>query len=310
LGRTASLVAIATAIATAFGGAVYAKYGLEPQASETPRDLVAAAAPLPARAELTATGYLVPQRISSVAAKTSARVIRVHVAPGDEVHAGDLLIELDGTDDERALVAARAHTASARAHGAVARAQIAESRGVLERERQLAKSGATPRAVVDDLASKLAVLEASARAADADSSARAADAKLIEQGLDNYRVVAPFDGVVLDVPASEGEVVAVGMPLAEIADPASMLVELDIPEAKLALIVKDARCEVVFDALPGQTLAGVVSRAPIRVSRAKATGTAKVRLLDPPTELRPDMAARVRVLSNPPASSELKGESP
>ncbi|NUO48677.1 MAG: efflux RND transporter periplasmic adaptor subunit, partial [Polyangiaceae bacterium] len=235
----------------------------------------------------------------------SARVTRVHVAAGDEVRTGDLLIELDGADDERALTAARAHTASARAHGLVARAQVAESRAVLDREQLLAKSGATPRAVVDDLSSKLAVLEASARAADADSSARAADAKLIEQGLDRYQVVAPFDGVVLDVPASEGEVVALGMALAEIADPASMMVELDIPEAKLALITKDARCDVVFDALPGRALAGVVSRAPIRVSRAKATGTAKVRLLEPPAELRPDMAARVRVFSD---SSEQKGE--
>ncbi len=257
-------------------------------------------------AELTATGYLVPQRVASVASTVAARVLHVRVAAGDEVRAGDVLVELDPSDDERSLAAAKAHAAAANEQRRVAAAELARTRLSFERERGLAAEGATPRAAAEDLRAELTVLEAGVRAADAATYARSADASVIERGLRRYTVVAPFDGLVLEVPAAEGEVVSPGLSLAELADPSSLLVEVEVPEAKLANVRLGARCEVVLDALPRRALEGVVTLAPLRVARAKATGTAKVRLLEPVAGLVPDMAARVRVLGFTPETGDMR----
>lgn len=289
---------VAISIALALGGGALAVFrGGGSSVSVAPPSAPPPAEPTRAGTALTATGYLVPQRVANVGPTVAARVLHVHVAAGQEVRAGDRLVDLDPSDDERALTAARAHAAASGEQRRVTALELARTKLSFERERELAAQGATPRAHAEDLRAELAVLEAGVLAAEAATSARMADVSVIEKGLDRYIVVAPFDGLVLDVPAEVGEVVAPGVPLAELADPASLLVEVEVPEAKLANVRLGAPCEVVLDALPHRTLEGVVALAPLRVSRAKATGTAKVRLLSPTAGLVPGMAARIRLLA-------------
>jgi multidrug efflux pump subunit AcrA (membrane-fusion protein) len=107
--------------------------------------------PNPALQELenivTASGTLVPVKRASIAytGAMPARARRVAVQPGDMVKAGDVLIQLDATEEEAAVSAARATLAQLRA-GAT-KEEIAVAQANLDAAKaQLAKvrAGATP----------------------------------------------------------------------------------------------------------------------------------------------------------------------
>jgi HlyD family secretion protein len=91
-------------------------------------------------------------------------------------------------------------------------------------------------------------------------------------------------------------------PLVEILDPRSLLVEVDVPEAREGAVAVGAPCEVVLDAFPNDRHRGQVVMVGPRLNRAKATAMVKVKLLDEVPALRAEMAARVaflRVVVNP-----------
>jgi RND family efflux transporter MFP subunit len=171
--------------------------------------------------------------------------------------------------------------------------------------RKLAEGGAVPRAGVDDLERKVTSFDAQIRATEAEVGAANAEVESLATGLGNLTIASPIDGTVMSKPAAIGDVTNPAMPLAELADFASMLVEVDVPEARLGQVKLQAPCEVVLDALASSRLRGEVVEVAPRLNRAKATGTVKVRLLEPPAELRPEMSARVSFLAKALDAAEL-----
>ncbi|WP_394850220.1 efflux RND transporter periplasmic adaptor subunit [Pendulispora brunnea] len=257
---------------------------------------IAQVAPSQASVELTATGYVVAQRTAKVGAKVQGRITKTNAHEGDRVHQGDVLFELDPTDQRRELAAARARVEVARAKVQVARATLAETERSLAREKKLAASGAVAVATAEDLETRSLSLSASVAAAEAEIKAASADAARIEAALHDMRVLAPIDGVLTTKPLEVGEVVTNETPLVEILDPASLLVEVDVPEGRAGAVAVEAPCEIVLDAFPNDRHRGQVVMVGPRLNRAKATALVKVKFLDPVPELRAEMAARVGFL--------------
>jgi HlyD family secretion protein len=110
-------------------------------------------------------------------------------------------------------------------------------------------------------------------------------------------ITAPISGTVVGKPATQGELVGqMAATIAELADFSSLVVETDVPEARLHLVHEGGPCEIMLDAFPGESWRGRVREITPRVDRAKATVTVKVEFLDPVDRVLPDMAARVNVL--------------
>ena len=86
-------------------------------------------------------GYVVPQGVAKVGAKVSGRVTKVSVREGQDVKAGDLLFELDPSDQKSAIASAQARVGPRSARAQAARAQLAESKVQFEREKRLAAYG-------------------------------------------------------------------------------------------------------------------------------------------------------------------------
>ncbi len=59
-------------------------------------------------------------------------------------------------------------------------------------------------------------------------------------------------------PLQPGDVVSPGVPMAKIADFGSIVVETDVPEARLHLVRKGGPCEIVLDAYPDKHWRGEV----------------------------------------------------
>lgn len=260
---------------------------------------VSSISPAQASIDLTATGYLIPQLVAKVGAKVTGRLVAVNVTEGSVVQAGAVMFALDPTDEKSSFQSAQAQVGAARARAEVARANLEEAKVRWERTKRLVAGGAAPAADAEDAEVRYKALAEQVRASDAEARASAAQAGVISSGFRNLTIPAPISGTVVTKPSQLGEVVNPSVVLAELVDFSSLLVETDVPEAKLGLIKKGGPCEVVLDALPNQRLRAAVVEFGPRLNRAKATGTVKVKLIDSPDIVRPDMSARVSFLSRP-----------
>jgi HlyD family secretion protein len=267
---------------------------------------VALVSPAQAQVQLTSAGYVVPQIQVDVSSKLVGRVDRAKLREGDHVKQGQVLFELETSDQRTQVVSAQARAAAARARAATSRAQLAEVTQQLDRERKLVATGAIAAATADDLAARAKSLEEQVHVADADVEASLAEANALSVNLANTTIRAPIDGTVVTKPLQPGDVVTPGTPMAKIADFDSIVVETDVPEGRLHLVNKGGPCEIVLDAYPNRRWRGEVVDTSPQLNRAKATATVKVRFLDRDDTVLPEMAARVSFLDSPLDERKLK----
>ncbi len=257
-----------------------------------------------ASVDLTTTGYVVPQRVSQVAAKAYGKVAKVAIRQGQAVKQNDVLIELDAIDQEASIAAARARAAAARARVATARASVVEIERQAERAKLLADNGVGPKAAHEDLETRAASLKEQVRAAQAEVAAAEAEVASLQVGLKNLVVRSPIDGTVISKPPEVGENLGL-LPggfssqtgTIEIADLTTLVVETDVPEQRLHLVKIGRHAEIVLDAFPDRRYRGKAIEIVPRVNRAKATATVKVAFVDPNEGVLPDMSARVSFLT-------------
>ncbi|MBX7102227.1 MAG: efflux RND transporter periplasmic adaptor subunit [Myxococcaceae bacterium] len=252
---------------------------------------------------------------TKVAAQVSAVVKAVLVHEGQQVKAGEVLVQLEDAFEAAALQAAEADLVAERANlarvlkglrvedkdAAQGEAQAAKARadlssGVLARVEQLAKSGAsTPdelerarRQAQSDQAS-LKVAEARARAAEAGSRsedigfARArvvgAEAKVAQAkaALERLSVRSPLEGEVLQVKVRAGELYSFQgtEPLVVMGDTRTLRVRMDVDERDIAKVALGASAYVTADAFGDTRFAGKV------VEIGRRFGRKNVRTDDP-----------------------------
>src|SRR5262249_40516420 len=124
--------------------------------------------------------------------------------------------------------------------------------------------------------------------------------------LKDRTIVAPIEGTVITKPPEVGELVGPQAPLLEIADFRTLMVETDVPEARVGQIKIGSPCEIVLDADPSKRRPGAAAEIGKRVNRAKATLVVKVRFTDKTDGALPDMAARVSFLSEALSAEAMK----
>jgi RND family efflux transporter MFP subunit len=260
--------------------------------------------PANASVDLTTTGYVMPQKVSQVAAKVFGKVSRVHVKQGQIVKEGDVLIELDGVDQQAMIATAEARTAAARARAVAANAAKIEAERQAKRAKALADGDVGSRSTAEDLEGRVESLLEQARAAQAEVRAAQAEVEALRVGLTGLKVTAPIGGTVIGKPPEVGEslgMMATGLSAQsgtiEIADLTSLVVETDVPEQRLHLIQMGRPAEIVLDAFPNKRYRGKAIEIVPRMNRAKATATVKVAFTDAADGVLPDMSARVSFLS-------------
>jgi RND family efflux transporter MFP subunit len=148
---------------------------------------------------------------------------------------------------------------------------------------------------VDATGAQLRRAEAAAMRADAarDEAALALERMTIRApvaGVVQRRLKAPGDKVVRAIDNAHSAHIV------ELYDPERLQVRVDVPLADAAHIFDGQRCEVVVEALPDRTFAGVVLRTTHLADIQKNTLQVKVQVLDPDPLLRPEMLTRVRFL--------------
>jgi HlyD family secretion protein len=267
-----------------------------------------------------------PQRIT-VALQGSGRVLRVAVAEGQAVEAGQLLIELDNSDSRAGLTQAAATTAQAEAKlrqlgelgqpqalQALAQAEATslQARQTLNRNRDLVAQGFISQAAVDDAqravdvaASQVASAGAQVRTNTAGGSdVQAAQAGLrqaqagqqlararLEQGL----VYAPTSGVLISRSVEAGDIVQPGKALMVLAASGQSQVLVQIDEKNLSKVALGQKAYASADAFAKQRFDAVVVYINPGVDATRGSVEVKLNISTPPAYLRQDMTVSVDI---------------
>lgn len=166
------------------------------------------------------TGLVRPTQHAILSAKVMGVIADMPVALGQAVHAGDLLVKVSADE-----IAARVTQA---------RSQFNAARRDLERERELAKKGASTADMVRGLEDRVSTAEAMVREAET---------------MQSYTELrAPFDGTISRKLANTGDMAAPGYPLLELEGASGFQVEASVPDSLAASLSPGAVLDIEIPA--------------------------------------------------------------
>ncbi|GAB7079936.1 efflux RND transporter periplasmic adaptor subunit [Megalodesulfovibrio paquesii] len=260
---------------------------------------------------LTASGYIVADRKSSVAAKITSQLVWLGVEEGQHVKAGDVLARLEAEDLAAALDAARAEVVAAEARLAELQTDLVDAERNERRLRELVRKGSVAQSEYDAADTRLGVARAAIFLAHKNILAARARASQAEVDLGYATLRAPFDAVVLTKNADVGDILTplgaaanARASVVTIADLGSLQAEVDVSESQIGKVAQGMPCEIELDALPGERFPGTVHMIVPTADRTKATILVKVRFRELDPRVLPDMSVRVAFLSRALAPGE------
>jgi HlyD family secretion protein len=297
------------------------------------------------------TGQIKPKTYMNVGATSFGRITRFYVKEGDMVKQGQTVATIEHVQQEAnvagqqsAIAAAKTDIASyiaaektAQANVEHAKADLEQKRLDWEREQALYKAGIEPKANYDakkalfdtDTASlDQAVAQLNQAKANTDSArghmqTQVANLRVNQDLLDKTVAIAPFDGVVTNMPLREGETVVTGIQgtegatLMTLADMSVITAEIKVDETDIVNVQIGQPADVSVDALPGKVFKGHVTlvgdqallRSTGQATSTSTSGTEEAKdfkvviTLDVPSnDLRPGLSTTAKITTAHKAS--------
>jgi HlyD family secretion protein len=293
---------------------------------------------------VSASGEIKPKTYVNVGANAFGKITHLFVKEGDHVKKGQLLAQLENVQSsadvnatEASLQAAQTDALAAdaslkTAEADLVRAQADYDRNKLdwERAQSLFKDGLISKSDFDSRKNAWAtadagLVQAQARVAQAKAQHDSADKHIslskanltrVTDVLQKTSYIAPYDGVVTNLPVREGETVVMGIQnapgstLMTIADMSIITAEVKVDETDIVNVKLGQPAEVTIDAIPKKIFHGTVSEigdnAIVRSSgvstsqQTTASEEAKdfkvvVNLSDAPLDLRPGLSTTAKI---------------
>lgn len=268
-----------------------------------------------------ASGTIEPHVQVEVKSRASGEVSKLLVQEGDVVKEGQLLIQLDPTDAERAVKNARAAERRVRAQLAESVASMRSAKLEVENAevtQDINQRGATMGLVSTEAArstthasrvagANLALRRAQVAAAQSQIQTSVLDVEDAERNLVYTEIVAPFAGTVLSVDVEKGTIVSSaltnvsgGTAVLTLADLSDLRVIGQIDEAQVGRVAKGQPVSITVDAYPQRSFAGVVERvSPLGVTESSVvTFDVEIIVTDPDKQLlRSGMSADLEIVT-------------
>ncbi len=204
----------------------------------------------------------------TVSAEVPGVVRKIHFEAGQQIKTGELLVQLDDSEEQATLRGLRASLELARAN--------------YQRERKLVEQHAISRGDFDSV--------------QADMRNRQAEVESMEAVIAKKAVRAPFAGTLGLRQVDVGQYLAPGAPIVELQALDPVWVEFTLPEQDFHQVKTGQTVRVKADALPDQTFEGNISAVDIKVNEASRNFTIQATLPNPDRLLLPGMFTRVEVI--------------
>ena len=254
-----------------------------------------------------ATGEITPEKKVEISAKVVGEIISLPVVEGQEVRAGQLLVEIERDLYEATRDQARAALLQAEVSVKRQQVQLADARRDLKRVQELTADGLVSQDALEtaQLAVDTAEVEVESQQHAVEQYRSALDRA--QDDLARTTIRSPMDGTIIQLDAEKGETVVPGstnLPgsvIMIVGDMSRLLAEVEVSEVDVVHIALGQEAEVKVDALGSDPLEGHVVEIATSGRKDPALGTirftVKVALDDPSPELRPTMTARVDILT-------------
>lgn len=269
--RTYITVLLAAALAAAGCGTE--------QVQETPAPLVRTmTVGDAARSEAGYTGAVRGRYETRLAFQVGGQILSRNVNMGAHVRAGDVLMVIDARDVQQ-----QANATNATVSSAQAQLQLAQTN--LKRYEELYAAQAVSEAMLDQYRTNARAAEAAYRQALAQNAAS-------RNALGYTNLIAGADGVISNITAEEGQIVAAGQTVMTLTQDGEREVEIAIPESQLSGIVIGMPAAISLWA-NNAALTGYVRELSPAPDTASRTYAARIALTDAPADLPLGMTARV-----------------
>lgn len=242
---------------------------------------------------VTASGEIKPKNFANIGALGIGKIIKLYVHEGETVKAGQKLVQIDNVQAGADVAAMRAQLDATRTDSAAQEANLRSANAELERAKadyerakldydradRLYKDQLIPKSQFDQAKS---TFDAAAATIETDK-ARAAQAKA-QLSSNNERIrqyqaaltrasdvlskteyVAPYDGIVTNLPVREGETAVQGIQnspgstLMTVADMSVITAEVKVDETDIVNVRLGQPAEITIDAIPKKTFHGTVT---------------------------------------------------
>ena len=234
-----------------------------------------AAAPVPQYDEYVAT--IKSRRSATINPQVDGNLVRINAHSGDHVRAGQVLMEIDPAKQEATL-------ASSHATEQQKRAVFEYSQIEVERQHKLFEQGVTSRDTFDQA-------EQAYKNAQADYEASTATTQSQKKQLGYYRIAAPFDGIVGDIPVHLGDYVSASTMLTTVDENRDLEAYIYIPTERVSEIRKGLGVEILdnqenalqrsaIDFVSPQVdggLQGILAKAPVKADGGKVRNLQQVK---------------------------------
>ena len=264
--------------------------------------------------KVSATGKIQPKTKVDISADVSAKITQLPIVEGQWVNKGAFLVGLDRERYRAAVESAVASVSAAQANAAVVSENMTRASNEFKRSKQLLESKLESQAAFEAKQAEYQVEVARHKSAlDQVAQARAA-LKQARDDLSKTTIYAPMAGRVSALNKELGEI-ALGSQFQKdviltVADLSAMEAQVKVDENDIMSISLGQPAEIEVDALPGQTLKGVVSEigssavsAGAGTSDQKTEFEIKVAIVDPPASLRPGMTASANIITKTNANA-------
>lgn len=290
------------------------------------------------------TGQIKPKTFTNLGATSMGRVTHLFVKEGEMVKAGETVASIEHVQQEAAVSGQQAAISAAQtdidadiaaektaeANVAKAKADLEQKRLDWEREQPLYVAGIVAKSDFDakkaaydtDVASLDQALAALNQAKAQTNSLRGhlkmqvASLRANQNALDLTIAVAPFDGIVTNLPVREGETVVEGIEgyegstLMTLADMSVITAEVKVDETDIVNVQIGQPADVTVDALPGKVFKGHVTlvgdqallRSTGMATSTSTSGTEEakdfkvvVTLDTPSNELKPGLSTTAKI---------------
>ena len=208
-----------------------------PQAATVPNTVVVGRGNI--EKTVLASGVLEANSLVSVGAEVSGRIEKVHVALGQEVGKGDLIVEIDSLDQENAVKSAEAVLAGIEAQKRNQEASLVKAQAALERSQRLSANSLVSQTDLETAQAAVDSAQAQIDQLDAQIAQSRLSVESAQLNLSRTRIVAPSDGTIVALLVDEGQTVNANSTIptiVKIADLDTMVIKAEISEADVVKV--------------------------------------------------------------------------
>ena len=226
------------------------------------------------------TGTVRGRYETRLAFQVGGQILSRNVNVGAHVRAGDVLMVIDARDVQQ-----QANATSAAAQAARSRYELARTERA--RYEQLFAAQAISEAMLDQYRTNERAAEAAYRQAVAQDTAS-------HNALGYTNLVAGADGVISNITAEEGQIIAAGQTVMTLTQEGEREIEIAVPESRLAEVSVGMPAAVALWANSAAYTGTLRELSPVP-DAATPTYTARIALTDAPADLPLGMTARIRL---------------